>query len=66
MENGKGESQTMKLGIFPFLLYLGLGGEHKKCPSIRDKKKFYEGTVLEAFFSLIANFVATSFKSINK
>ena len=50
MLNGKGESKTMKLGIFPFLIYLGLGGEHKKCPSIRDKRKFYEGTVLEAFF----------------
>ena len=43
----------MKLGLFPFLVYFAQGIEHKKCRSLRDKKTFYEGQVLEAFLVLM-------------
>jgi len=36
----------MKLGIFLFINYFAQGSEHEKCPSVRDKKIFYEGMVL--------------------
>lgn len=32
----------MKLGIFLFINYFAQGSEHEKCPSVRDKKIFYE------------------------
>ena len=36
----------MKLGLFLQLIYFAQGGENEKCPSLRDKKIFYEGMVL--------------------
>ena len=36
----------MKLGLFLQLIYFAQAGKNEKCPSLRNKKIFYEGMVL--------------------
>ena len=51
----------MKLGLFLQLIYFAQGGENEKCPSLRNKKTFYEGMVLLSENLFVTSWIFSGF-----